>query len=172
MPKSGFTVKSYRRRRRSKKTRAKPYTAHLPIPAIPALPNTEWMDRIKPTAPDCDYKYGNIVTERLITHPWESWSQKHFDVHFNAAITRCWKQKGAETDADYLHKCGLSYYEAKTNEERYKSIEKLRKYTAITPYQQVTEDEDGITEDDSETEVEDDLWNENEGTSNNPIDLC
>jgi len=169
MPKSGFTVKSYRRRRSKKKTRAKPYPA---IPAIPELPEPEWITKIKPTAPDSDYKYGKITIERMITYPWKVRSQYDLDQEYFKVIKNFRNMKGA--DLEYFDYMDRVYLNLRNNEERYNCIEKLKKYTVITPYQVVEEsqDEDGIAEDDSETESEDDLWDENEGTSDNPISLC
>lgn len=64
MPRSGFTVDSYVKRRRRKNTRkARALAAPMPVPEVP------WTRKLPRQNTDADYKYGTVTTEHLIVSP-------------------------------------------------------------------------------------------------------
>ncbi len=62
----------------------------------------------------------------------------------------------------YLLHLDHQYYSSNEYRHKVDMFQRIHNLHVIHPYQ----------EDESETEVEEDLWDENEGTINNPINLC
>ena len=176
MPKPGFTVASYRRRRRrNSKTRSSRFTPYN-------LSNDEWITKIKPTGltpyNDSNYQYGSIITRPLIKAAKdieEKELEKQLNEEWDTLITDPGNTKWLKSDFrcnsqwcdEYIGYLNRAYYSLDNNKERVNWIKKIKEHCVVTPYQQVyeDEDEDGITEPDSDSDSD-------YGTADNPIDLC
>jgi hypothetical protein len=66
----------------------------------------------------------------------------------------------------FLRHLDHQYYSSNEYRHKVDMFQRIHNMHVILPYQE------GITEDESETEGEEDLWDENEGTIDNPINLC